>query len=153
MARWVVLGFLALPAIEIAVFILIAAIIGVPLALALLLASSIAGLVLLRRAGTTRLERLRVAMTQSGLAGLEAAGGVFLTVLAGILLLLPGFITAALGLLLLLAPVQRWIGVRAEGFVQHKQANGAAGIVDLDHDQWSRVPPQALKGPEQPPEP
>lgn len=152
MARWIVLGFLALPAIEIAVFILIAAIIGVPLALALL-ASSIAGLVLLRRAGATRLERLRVAMTQSGLAGLEAAGGVFLTVLAGILLLLPGFITAALGLLLLLAPVQRWIGARAESFVQHKQASGAAGIVDLDHDQWSRVPSQALKSLEQPPEP
>jgi UPF0716 protein FxsA len=147
MAKWFIFGLLALPAAEIAVFILVSAAFGFPLALALLLASSVAGAVVLRHMGASRLERLRVAVTQTGVAGLETAGGVFLTVLAGILLLVPGFITALFGLPLLLPPVQRWIGTRVAPFIQHSQSSGPAGVVDLDRDEWSQVPQQSLDRP------
>jgi UPF0716 protein FxsA len=147
MAKWMLIGVLALPAMEIALFILVAAGIGFPLAFGLLLATSVAGLLVLRHAGRARLERLRVAVTQSGIAGLKASGEVFLTVFAGILLLLPGFITDALGIFLLIPPVRRWIGARFRGFVRYNQSGPPTGVVDLGREEWSQVPEQALDDP------
>jgi UPF0716 protein FxsA len=147
MVKWIVLGILALPAAEIAIFILVAAKIGFLHAFGLLVAASVAGLIVLRHAGRARLERLRVAVTQSGIAELQAGGEAILTVLAGILLLLPGFITAVLGIILLIAPVRRWIGRRTERFIRTSQSRQPAGVVDLDREEWSQVPEQALDDP------
>ncbi len=144
MGKLILIGLLTLPAAEIAVFILVAAAIGFPPAFGLLLATSAAGLIVLRYAGSARLERLRAAVTQSGLPGIEAGGDAFLTVSAGILLLLPGFITDTLGILLLLAPVRRWIGTRFQSFVQYSQSGHPAGVVDLDRKEWSRAPERTL---------
>ncbi len=147
MTKWLLIGVLALPAAEIAVFILVGAGIGFPQAFGLLLVASLAGLVVLRHAGRARLERLRGAVTQSGLAGLEAGGDAFLTVSAGILLLLPGFISDGFGILLLLPPVRRWIGARFQAFVRRNQSGSPAGIVDLGREEWNQVPEQVLDDP------
>ena len=61
--------------------------------------------------------------------------------LAGILLLIPGFITDVLGLLLLLAPLRRALA-RLIG-AQAPPAR-ADGVVDLEPEQWHRVPDAAL---------
>jgi UPF0716 protein FxsA len=147
MAKFILIGLLTLPAAEVAAFILVAAEIGLAPAFGLLLATSAAGLIVLRYVGVARLARLRVAVTQSGLPGIEAGGDAFLTIFAGILLLLPGFITDGLGILLLLAPVRRWIGARFQRFVQRHQAAGPPGVVDLDREEWSRTPDQVLGSP------
>ena len=42
--------------------------------------------------------------------GIQANTGGFLTVLAGLLLVLPGFLTDLIGAVLLIRPVRRWCG-------------------------------------------
>ena len=61
--------------------------------------------------------------------------------LAGILLLIPGFITDALGLLLLLAPLRRAL---ARCFGVGPAPRRADGVVDLTPEQWHQVPDPAL---------
>jgi UPF0716 protein FxsA len=146
MVKWFLIGIVALLAAEVAALTLVAAVIGLPQALGLMAATSIAGLIVLRRPGRARLERLRIAVTQSGIAGLEAGGDAFLTVAAGILLLLPGFITDVLGFLLLFPPVRHWISARFQRFVRTSQ-QGPAAVVDLDRKDWSQVPERVLDDP------
>jgi UPF0716 protein FxsA len=145
MGKFVLIGILLLPAAEIGLFILIAAKVGFSLAFGLLLLTSAAGLLLLRHAGRAQLERLRAAVSQSGVVGLEAGGDAFLTVAAGILLLLPGFITDVAGLILLAPPVRRRIHAHFAGFVRAQ--SGRPDVVDLDRDQWQQVPDRALDDP------
>lgn len=102
-----VLIFLALPLVEIALFIVIGGRIGLWPTLALIVLGAIAGVMILRahqaRAGQ---------VIERGLRGISL--GTFLAqgafqVVAGVLLIAPGFLTDATGILLLLPPVQRAI--------------------------------------------
>ena len=72
---------------------------------------------------------------------LQADGPGTLMLLAGILLLVPGFITDVLGLLLLLAPLRRalaaLLGLRSP-------PSPPDGVVDLAREQWHQVPDPAL---------
>ncbi len=106
-AKWLLLAVLALPFLELAAFIAVAEAIGFLWALALIAATSLAGAMVLRHAGGNHIARVRVAMGANSFTSLQADGAGALTLLAGILLLIPGFITDALGLLLLLAPLRR----------------------------------------------
>jgi UPF0716 protein FxsA len=64
-----------------------------------------------------------------------------MTVLAGILLFIPGFITDVLGLLLLLAPLRRALAA----LLGRKMAPARTdGVVDLEPEQWHQVPDPAL---------
>jgi len=140
-AKWLLLTLLALPFLELVVFLAVAASIGFLWALALQLAISVCGAMLLRHAGGNHIARIRVAMGDGSFTALHAdsAGGA--TLLAGILLLIPGFITDAIGLLLLLAPLRRALaalmGIRG-------QPVRADGVVDLEPEQWRQVPDAAL---------
>jgi UPF0716 protein FxsA len=140
-AKWLVLALLVLPLAELTAFIAVASALGFLQALALLLATSFAGGLVLRHAGGSHIARIRTAWGQGSVTSLQADSSGALVLLAGILLLLPGFITDAVGLLLLLAPLRRALST-AFGF-------GAApartdGVVDLPPDDWHRVPDPAL---------
>jgi UPF0716 protein FxsA len=144
-AKWLLLALLALPIMELAVFIAVAGAIGFLWALALVAATSLAGAMVLRHAGGNHIARVRVAMGQGldegGFTALQADSAGTLTLLAGILLLIPGFITDVLGLLLLLAPLRRALGV----LLGLKPAPARAdGVVDLEPEQWHQVPDAAL---------
>src|SRR5471032_1401906 len=100
-AKYLLLALLALPLAELAVFIAVATQIGFGWALALILAGSLAGGYLLRHAGGSHIARVRVAINQGSFTALQADGRGGAVLLAGILLLIPGFITDVLGLLVL----------------------------------------------------
>jgi len=103
--------FVALPLIEIALFIAVGSQIGVLTTLLLIVLGATLGITILRGQ-----QARAVAMMQGGLRvrpGSFLAEGAF-RVLAGLLLILPGFLTDSLGLLLLIPPLQRAI-VRAIG--------------------------------------
>ncbi|WP_068298802.1 FxsA family protein [Pararhodobacter sp. CCB-MM2] len=103
--------FVLLPLIEIALFIAVGGQIGVAATLALILLSAMAGASVLRGQ-----QARAVAVMQGGLRmqpGTFLAEGAF-RMTAGLLLILPGFLTDALGLALLVPPLQRTI-VRAIG--------------------------------------
>lgn len=145
MVKLFLLAILALLVGEVAAFLAIGALIGLPQALVLLLATSFLGVLVLRHPGRTRVNRMHEAVAKNGLSGLEAGGDAFLTIAAGFLLIVPGFITDALGLLLLLPQIRAWVGGRFQGFV-HRQGSGSPGVVDLDRNQWDRVPDRQIDG-------
>ena len=140
-AKWLLLALLALPLAELAVFIAVAATIGFGWALSLLLAGSLAGGLVLRHAGGSHIARVRAAMGEGSFTALQADSSGSLTLLAGILLLIPGFITDIVGLLLLIAPLRRLLGAALLGRAPPARSDG---VVDLEPKQWHRVPDPAL---------
>jgi UPF0716 protein FxsA len=102
--------FIVVPLIEIAVIIQVGQWLGVVNTIGLLLLVSVVGAWLVKRQGLGVLRRIR----DQQQAGQVPAAAVFdgaLILVAGALLLFPGFVTDAMGLLLLLPPVRT--GVRA----------------------------------------
>lgn len=144
MVKWIAISVGALLVAEIVTVIAVGRAIGLPQAFFLMAATSLVGVAVLRHPGRTRLGRLHEAVAKRGIGGLEAGGDAFLTVAAGVLLLLPGFITDAAGLLLLLPQVRNWIGGRFYRFVR-TSAPGSPGVVDLEREEWNRVPEPRLE--------
>jgi UPF0716 protein FxsA len=143
MVKWFLLGMTALAVAEVAALVAVSALLGLPQAFALMIVTSLIGVLVLRHPGRTRISRLHEALAKKGIAGLEAGGEAFLTVAAGFLLLLPGFITDLAGLLLLLPPVRRWIGARFQRSMQTRPS-GSPGVVELERDEWNRVPERQI---------
>lgn len=137
-ARWLLIGLLGLPLAEIVIFVLVASQIGFGWALLTLLATSFAGALMLRYAGA-RMAGIRVVLGAQRITALEAdsAGTMFL--ISGILLLIPGFITSAIGLLLLIAPLRRAVAALIMRTARRDVAR-ADGVVDLDPEDYRRVP-------------
>jgi UPF0716 protein FxsA len=140
-AKWLLLGVLALPLMELATFVAVAASIGFAWALLLVLAGSFAGVLVLRHAGGNHIARVRVALGDGGLTAVQADSDGFLILFGGILLLIPGFITDVLGLALLVGPLRRMLA----RFIGRPSAPARRdGVVDLAPEQWRRVPDPAL---------
>jgi UPF0716 protein FxsA len=136
-AKWLLLMLLALPFLELAAFVAVAAAIGFGWALVLVLAGSFTGAWILRRATSSHIARIRVAFGEGRFTALQADQDGGLVLFAGILLLIPGFITDALAVVLL--SVALWRAV----------ASGAPpapndGVVDLKPEQWHQVPDPTL---------
>lgn len=98
----ILVTFILLPLVEIALFVVVGGWIGVWATLALVVGTTLAGALVLRRLGRRAVEDLRRG-TGRGIA----PGDLALRTLAGILLILPGFLTDVLGLLLLVPPLRR----------------------------------------------
>jgi UPF0716 protein FxsA len=138
MVKWIIIAILLLPVAEIATFVLAGLLVGFGWALLLMLATTIAGFLVLQRAGRSQLVHLRDAVTASNTAGIEVGTGSFLTVLAGILLVLPGFLTDVAGALLLLGPVRRTCAALIQRAVPG--ASRDRGVVDLPPEEWKQMP-------------
>ncbi len=147
-AKWLVLALLALPLAELAVFIAVAAAWGFVAALALLIGLSLAGGVILRRAGGQHVQRVRMAMRdgfgRQQFTALSADGTGGLTLLGGFLLAIPGLITGAIGLLVLLVPL--WRSLTGAALGRRAPPTAPDGVVDLEPDQWRQVEDPRLPG-------
>ena len=97
--------FVVIPIIELYVFVLVAGWIGFLPALALAVAASAVGLWLVRREGIGAWRRVQDRVQAGELPTDEVVDGL-LRVAAGVLLAVPGFVTAIAGLVLLLPPVR-----------------------------------------------
>jgi len=98
------------PIAELFVMYQVAEAIGFFWMLTLLFLSTVAGILVLRHRGRAAWARLRGAVSERRPPAKEAFDGVMVTA-AGLLLIIPGFITSAIGLLLLFPPtryVLRW---------------------------------------------
>ena len=142
-AKWLLLAVLALPVAELAAFILVAVAIGFGWAVMLQLGFSLAGMLVLRFGGGTHVSRVRTAWGDGNFNTLQADGPGFLTLLAGILLLIPGFVTDALGILLLIAPLRRILGALILHAMRAPGPRGD-GVVDLKPEEWRQVPEERL---------
>lgn len=102
MVKRAIAAILLLPVLELVVFLAVSAALGLPATLLLAILTSAAGFLVLRQAGSGRFARFRAAVSDGIVTGSEAAASGFLVVLAGIMLLLPGFVTDTAGALLLI---------------------------------------------------
>ena len=105
---FLLLLFLAIPAAEIFLFIEVGGQIGAWPTVGMIFATAIIGGTILRYQGRQMIERAREQVAKQGLPVAEIAHGAVL-VLAALLLLTPGFITDALGALLLIPFLRRFI--------------------------------------------
>lgn len=122
MAIWIFLAILAVPFVEIALFIKVGSVIGVIPTLALVVLTVFLGVFVLRRQGLQTVANVRSSFRQ----GLDPSAPLFnglLVFLAGALLIVPGFFTDAVGLLILLPPVRKYI--MRQQFVRVQRAAGA----------------------------
>lgn len=142
---------LGLPLAEIAGFVVVGREIGVAATLLLVFLSAIVGIVLLRIQGFEVMRRVQEAARTGNDPGLDVLGGA-LTFLAAILLIVPGFISDTIGLLLFLPPLRRALAdllrrrmtilTGGTGFYHSggggREARRGPVIIDLDEDEFSR---------------
>ncbi len=105
-------------------------------------ATTIAGFVILKQAGRSRLANFGAAVTRNDTTGIEANTGSFLAVLGGILLFLPGFLTDIAGAALLLPPVRRACAQYVRTIVRGPA--GSRSVVDLEPDEWRQMPDREM---------
>jgi UPF0716 protein FxsA len=115
-----ILLLLAVPVVEVFVFIEVGLAVGWTVATVLLVGTSLLGVALLRVQGRSALRRVSLAVSEGRPAGGAALDGA-LGFLGCILLVVPGFVTDALGALLLFLParafLRRWVSRRYAGRV------------------------------------
>jgi len=137
-ARRIATTLLLLPLAEVVVFVAVALAVGFWQAVLLAMVTSVVGALLLRLAGQTHLRRFRDA---PGIAiTADESGRGLVMALAGILLLVPGFITDLAGILLLVPATRRRIGALVNRWIANALGRdpNAAEVVDLEPDQWRR---------------
>lgn len=125
MLALLVLLFVVVPFVELYVIIQVAHVIGGLQAILLLLAVSIVGGWLMKREGLAVYRQARARIDAGSVPGRELVDGV-LVLFAGALLLTPGFVTDAVGILLLLPPVRAAIRGTAVRTLERR-----AGIIDV----------------------
>lgn len=102
---WLLLAFIAIPLIEITLFIKVGGVIGLGWTLAIVLLTAIAGSWLVRMQGAVAMADLRSSLQELRDPREPIAHGAMI-LLAGALLISPGFFTDTLGILLLFRPVR-----------------------------------------------
>jgi len=144
MARLVPLALLALPFLEIALFIKVGELIGLWPTLELTLVASLAGVLLMRWQGLATLQRAREAALANRPPLDELLDGLAI-LLAGALLIVPGFLTDALGLLLFLPPVRHLLRRRIWRAFERRERRSHAVVIDADYRVVeAEVPERAL---------
>ena len=111
------------PIIEITLFVQIGGAIGLGWTLLVILATAMLGARAIRRQGIDALARAQAQMATGKPPVGEIVHGV-LILMAGILLLTPGFMTDALGFLLLFPPTRLFVLELAAGFILPKLFSG-----------------------------
>jgi UPF0716 protein FxsA len=110
--RWIpFLAFFLYVYVEISIFIQVAHVLGVLLTLILVIFTSVVGMSLVRNQGFKNLMLMQQRMSAGESPAAEMIKSVSL-IISGLLLILPGFFTDFLGLLLLLPPVQKHLTMK-----------------------------------------
>lgn len=137
------LALLIVPIMEIAVFILIGEQIGLLATLAMIFVTAVIGTFLLRWQGFSIINRIQIESNAGRIPGRELGHGAMILV-AGVLLLTPGFVTDALGFALFVPPIRegiwRLLASRLKVHVVSPGAPRGEPVVDLDDAEWQTNP-------------
>ena len=151
---------LVIPIAEIAAFIAVGQQIGIGWTLLMILVTAVIGTILLRVQGFGLLARAQGEIAAGRVPARELVHGVMLLI-AGVLLLTPGFITDALGFLLFVPPLRDWGwqhlrsrlslrtvmsgamggmgGMRRERTHERRAGTVDRDTIDLDEDEFRRT--------------
>lgn len=134
--------FVGVPILEIALFVQIGGVIGLWPTLGIVVLTALAGTALMRAQGIHALDRLRGALEAGGNPAGPIAHGALILV-AGVLLLTPGFFTDGFGLALLVPALRtrliRWgasqVTVRAMGgMVRPRPTHAGRDTIEADYE-------------------
>lgn len=123
---YLLLLFIAMPIIEIAMFIQVGGQIGLLPTLAIVVLTAVVGTAMLQRQGRATLARARERLGSGQMPAEEMLEGLLLVV-GGVLLLTPGFFTDAFGFACLIPISRRWIAARLAARSVRVVAGGASG--------------------------
>jgi UPF0716 protein FxsA len=144
LVKWIATGLLVLPLAEITAFILVASQVGFITALGLVILISFLGVLVLRHTGGGAVTRLRTAAGRSEIRSIALGGSSAGTALGGILMVIPGFITGVLGLLMILPATRDWLaGTMLRQFTQGPR-RPPPGTIDLAPEEWRPLPDPEL---------
>ena len=125
--RWIpFIGFFLYVYIEISIFVQVSHALGVLLTLILVIATSFIGMSLVRNRGFKNLMLMQQKMQAGESPAVEMVKSVSL-IIAGLLLIIPGFFTDLLGLLLLLPPVQKHLTLKLLPYLRFGRMGGGFG--------------------------
>src|SRR3954454_222981 len=142
-----VLLFIVGPIVELFVIIQVGEAIGVLPTIALLIADSILGSLLMRSQGRVAWRRFNVALAERRIPHREVLDGV-LVIFGGALLLTPGFVTDILGIVLLLPPTRALVrGVVGRRVLPRVVVSGLGGA-GLGGFDGARGPGEARRRPD-----
>ncbi|NKB51590.1 MAG: membrane protein FxsA [Rhizobiaceae bacterium] len=146
---------LVVPIVEIATFIAIGGQIGIALTLLMILVTAVIGTILLRIQGLSLIQEIQSKVASGQVPGRALGDGAMIMV-AGILLLTPGFVTDGIGFLLFVPAIRTliWsflasrIKVAQPGVDPFAQQQGGRSdpfdgdgqTIDLDEDEYSAGP-------------
>ncbi|MXU64722.1 FxsA family protein [Oceanomicrobium pacificus] len=159
---WLFFAFVAVPILEIALFIQVGGLLGLWPTLAIVILTAVAGTALMRRQGLSTLAELQDSMERGGDPTGPIANGALILV-AGVLLLTPGFFTDSIGIALLIPPFRKalisWgasrVAAQSYVYMSHQTGTGRAApqpprgdssTIDGDFEILDDVPPDARRG-------
>lgn len=121
--HWLLLAFFTIPLVEIYVLLEVGGVIGALPTVALVVFTAVLGAVLIRAQGFTTITRVQQSLDRGELPAVPMLEGAFLLV-AGALLLTPGFVTDTIGFLCLVPPLRRRL---IERFLERRLGAGLGG--------------------------
>ena len=141
------LAIIAVPLVEIAVFIQVGEAIGLMATLVAVVLGTMVGVAVVKQQGLAVLTRAQQQMDAGIVPDRELFDGVCL-VIAGFLILLPGFVTDTLGVLLLLPPIRdllrsgtgRFVKVRRDGTPRRPSPGG--GVIEGEFEEVDENAPR-----------
>jgi UPF0716 protein FxsA len=125
-SRWIPAAVLATVLVEVAVFTAVVYAVGAGWAVLAALLTSTVGLILLRREGTRAWRRFRTVAEQGQPPGEQVSDGV-VGLVGALLLAVPGFVTALVGLLLIVPPLRSVGRRRVQALTEQRLTTAAAG--------------------------
>ncbi len=128
--------FLTIPLIEITILIEIGKVVGAAYTIALVIGTAVLGAALLRQQGISTLMKVQASIDQGNLPAAELIEGMMLLV-AGALLLTPGFFTDIFGFLILIPTLRHRIAQKfLISFIQSRiktQETDSGNIIEGEH--------------------
>jgi UPF0716 protein FxsA len=128
-------ALIGVPLLEIALFIKVGGWIGLGPTLALIVLSAVVGAWMVRQQGVSVLLRAQRQLAEGSLPVLQAFEGLCLAI-AGVLLLLPGFFTDAIGALLLVPAIRRGL----YRYLRHRIESHVIGVASPPRDHAPPAP-------------
>jgi UPF0716 protein FxsA len=128
--------FLTIPLLEIAILLEIGKMFGVGYTIILVIGTAALGAALLRQQGLSTLAKVQMNMNQGHLPATELVEGLILLI-AGALLLTPGFFTDVFGFLVLIPPLRKRLAQSLlSNFIQSRvnvRQTENGNIIDAEH--------------------